>query len=157
MKRWQWPPRSAALAAGRGALLWKRSGAAPLLFFIPNKEEEERVVDVRERQKAGEKAIKHLSGTQAGAAGREAVGDGGLAPIPAFAPAPSCMEEHIWLQKCRCWSTLEVSLLIHFSSLAFHLHQGAVQLSERLCWCEGLLWWPCGHITSAYLAPGFCL
>lgn len=104
----------------------EHGSAALLLLFIPHKEETKWVVDVWERQRAGEEAIKCLSGTQAGAAGREAVGDGGLAPIPAFRPAPSCVEEHVWLQKYRYFSILEVSLLIHFSSLAFHLHQEAV-------------------------------
>lgn len=104
----------------------ERGSAALLLRFIPHKEETKSVVDVWERQRTGEKAIKCLSGTQAGAAGREAVGNGGLAPIPAFRPAPSCVEENVWLQKYRYCSTLEVSLFIHFSSLAFHLHQEAV-------------------------------
>jgi len=45
-KWWQWPPCSAALAGGRGALLRGARQSSPLLLFIPDKEEEERVVGV---------------------------------------------------------------------------------------------------------------
>lgn len=88
--------------AAREPCCGKHGTAALLLLFIPDKEEEEQAVDVWERQRAGEKAIKRLSGAQAGAAGREAAGGGGLAPIPAFPPAASRVEEHVWLQKYRC-------------------------------------------------------